>query len=227
MEGEPDIFAVREARALCLVVWLAQPGYKDRTKLASLYLFLLRTSLSFGRAHCAIAADGLTSESPAVWAWTTSPWKSCGVATRFIGQTPPAPMAMFVFFLAVLLKSASATATCLPNALGPNLRKNVTNAKGEEFPLGVVLQPYTSARLAHAIFEIIINEVLGYNLEFDPHTPATSASFLLGGWPFKTFSVFLLLRDKGENLDFSEGNPVGLEVFTPCMQPWVVGPGST
>ena len=63
--------------------------------------------------------------------------------------------------------------TCLPNGLSPERRKNLTK-DGESFPVGVVLQPYHSAELAHSILDILMSEVLGYNLQYSPHVPASS-----------------------------------------------------
>ena len=84
-------------------------------------------------------------------------------------------LAVLVLALVVPLKGYT---SCLPDAIDPGDRKNVTNAQGASFPLGVVLQPYTSAQLAHAIYEILITEVLGYNLQIDPNRPASSVDAL-------------------------------------------------
>eukprot|EP00435_Cladocopium_sp_Y103_P056223 s396_g18.t3 len=81
-------------------------------------------------------------------------------------------MALLCNILAFLLASQAA-GTCLPDGVAPERRKNLTK-DGESFPVGVVLQPYRSAELAHAILDILISEVLGYNLRYDPHVPASS-----------------------------------------------------
>ena len=57
--------------------------------------------------------------------------------------------------LSILTWFATAAGTCLPNGVIPELRKNLTNAQGESFPVGVILQPYASARLAHEVLALI------------------------------------------------------------------------
>lgn len=81
-------------------------------------------------------------------------------------------MAVLYNVLAFFLAS-QALGTCLPNGLAPERRKNLTK-NGESFPVGVILQPYRSAELAHGILDILISEVLGYNLRYDPHVPFSS-----------------------------------------------------
>lgn len=83
-----------------------------------------------------------------------------------------------MFGLATLTWLATAAGTCLPNGVIPELRKNLTNAKGESFPVGVILQPYASARLAHEVLAVLITEVLGYNLRNDPNIPPSSVDMM-------------------------------------------------
>lgn len=78
-----------------------------------------------------------------------------------------------IYFVWTCLVAHLASGTCLPNGLSPERRKNLTK-DGESFPVGVVLQPYHSAELAHAILDILMSEVLGYNLQYSPHVPASS-----------------------------------------------------
>ena len=52
---------------------------------------------------------------------------------------------------------------CLPNAVIPEQRQNLTNAAGESYPIGLVLSTWRSAYLATAIIEILASEVMGYN----------------------------------------------------------------
>ena len=83
-----------------------------------------------------------------------------------------------MFGLTILTWLATAAGTCLPNGVIPELRKNLTNAQGESFPVGVILQPYASARLAHEVLAVLITEVLGYNLRSDPNVPPSSVDML-------------------------------------------------
>ena len=81
--------------------------------------------------------------------------------------------AMALLYILAFCLASQAAGTCLPNGVAPERRKNLTK-NGESFPVGVVLQPYRSAELANGIIDILISEVLGYNLQYDPHVPASS-----------------------------------------------------
>mgnify|MGYP002803884561 CR=1 FL=1 len=66
------------------------------------------------------------------------------------------------------------TETCLPNGTLPGLRKNFTNGDGESYPMGIVVATWASAQLTSAAMEILISEVLGYNIRIDPTAAASS-----------------------------------------------------
>ena len=63
----------------------------------------------------------------------------------------------------LLLLFPTALARCLPNAVLPEHRHNLTNALGESYPIGLVLSTWRSAYLATAVIEILGSEVMGYN----------------------------------------------------------------
>lgn len=74
-----------------------------------------------------------------------------------------------LLFASVTGRAWMTLATCLPNGLTAELRKNLSSSSGESYPLGVVLAPWSSARVTSAVLEILIEEVLGYHLSVDPH----------------------------------------------------------
>ena len=92
-----------------------------------------------------------------------------------------------MFRCTMLTWFATAAGTCLPNGVIPELRKNLTNAQGESFPVGVILQPYSSAELAHEVLAILISEVLGYSLWTDPHVPASAIDLMFAMVGCKTW----------------------------------------
>ena len=71
--------------------------------------------------------------------------------------------------------------TCLPNAKLPDTRKNFTNGDGESYPMGIVVPSWASAQLTSAAMEILIEEVLGYNIRIDPTTPSSSVDAIYAG----------------------------------------------
>ena len=64
----------------------------------------------------------------------------------------------------ILLIPAALASLCLPDAVAPGQRQNLTNAAGESYPLGIVLATWNSAHLSSAVFEILAEEVMGYNI---------------------------------------------------------------
>lgn len=72
-----------------------------------------------------------------------------------------------------LVASTVASSLCLPSGLNPEFRKNLSKA-GESYPVGVVLADWSSAHVTSAVFEILIEEVLGYNIYVDPRSPAST-----------------------------------------------------
>ena len=71
------------------------------------------------------------------------------------------------FNLLLLIPTALAS-SCLPDAKGPGQRQNLTNAAGESYPIGFLLATWNSAHLSSAIFEILAEEVMGYNIRSSP-----------------------------------------------------------
>ncbi|CAK9059727.1 unnamed protein product, partial [Durusdinium trenchii] len=67
-------------------------------------------------------------------------------------------------------------ALCLPTAVSADLRKNLTNAEGESFPVGMVVQAWASAELVSALMEILISEMLGYHVRVDPTAAVDGAA---------------------------------------------------
>ena len=79
--------------------------------------------------------------------------------------------------------AALAGGTCLPNAVPLEQRKNLRNAEGKSFPLSVLLHTWPSALLTSAVYEILIQEVMGYALTVYPRRAAltTEAYYALIG----------------------------------------------
>ena len=74
-----------------------------------------------------------------------------------------APRAALLARFPLLLLFPTALAGCLPNAVLPENRQNLTNTLGESYPIGLVLSTWRSAYLATAVIEILGSEVMGYN----------------------------------------------------------------
>ena len=72
------------------------------------------------------------------------------------------------FNLLLLIPTALAS-SCLPNATGAGQRHNLTNAAGESYPIGFLIANWRSAHLSSAIFEILAEEVMGYNIRSLPN----------------------------------------------------------
>ena len=71
-------------------------------------------------------------------------------------------------FNILLLFPTALASSCLPDAKGPGQRQNLTNAAGESYRIGFLLASWNSAHLSSAIFEIIAEEVMGYNIRSSP-----------------------------------------------------------
>ena len=71
-------------------------------------------------------------------------------------------------FNVLLLTPTALASSCLPSAKGAGQRKNLTNAAGESYPIGFLLATWRSAHLSSAIFEILAEEVMGYNIRSLP-----------------------------------------------------------
>ena len=59
---------------------------------------------------------------------------------------------------------ATAQETCFPDAIPEGARKNLTNAEGENYPLGIWVPTWAAAELTSAIVEILVGERIGYNI---------------------------------------------------------------
>lgn len=81
--------------------------------------------------------------------------------------------------VAVALALATAYSLCLPDGIPAQLRRNLSN-EDESFPVGVLLGGWNSAYVTSAVLEILIAEVLGYNVYVDPTTPSSSLEAVFG-----------------------------------------------
>lgn len=64
--------------------------------------------------------------------------------------------------------------TCFDNAIPAHLRKNLTTPEGESVPLTILLPGWTSAKVTSSVVEILVTEIMGYNIAFGDHTAASS-----------------------------------------------------
>eukprot|EP00434_Breviolum_minutum_P002789 symbB.v1.2.002451.t1/scaffold99.1/size346285/7 len=78
------------------------------------------------------------------------------------------------------ISNAFENGTCLPNGVVPEMRENFTNGDGESYPMGIVVATWVSAQLTSAAMEILISEVLGYNIRIDPTAAASSIDAIYG-----------------------------------------------
>ena len=77
-------------------------------------------------------------------------------------------------FILILLIPTALANWCLPNALGAGQRRNLTNADRESYPIGLVLGSWRAAHLTSAIFEILAEEVMGYNIRVEERQASSS-----------------------------------------------------
>eukprot|EP00435_Cladocopium_sp_Y103_P052364 s690_g16.t1 len=63
---------------------------------------------------------------------------------------------------------------CFEDAVAVELRKNVTSMDGESLPVTFLLGSWNSAAVTSSVIEILVSEILGYNIAIDPRSPGTS-----------------------------------------------------
>ena len=102
-------------------------------------------------------------------------------AAGFLGSKLHLAMVAMLGLVAVTvaLTLATASSLCLPNGIAAELRRNLSN-EDESFPVGVLLGGWSSAYVTSAVLEILIAEVLGYNVYVDPTTPSSSLDAIYG-----------------------------------------------
>ncbi|CAE7832841.1 unnamed protein product, partial [Symbiodinium sp. KB8] len=72
------------------------------------------------------------------------------------------------------------TASCLPEAVPISSRRNLTNAQGESYPLGVLEDSNVALmEIFSQIIQILIAEVLGYNVEVEVQAIGQGAAIML------------------------------------------------
>eukprot|EP00438_Fugacium_kawagutii_P024495 Skav231613 [mRNA] locus=scaffold2184:65266:65709:- [translate_table: standard] len=64
--------------------------------------------------------------------------------------------------------------TCFADAIPAELRKNLTTPDGESVPFTVLLAGWSSGQVTSSVVEILVTEVMGYNVVIGPRTPASS-----------------------------------------------------
>ena len=65
--------------------------------------------------------------------------------------------------------------TCFDIAIPENLRKNLTTPEGESVPFTVLLAGWSSAQVTSSVIEILLTEIMGYNIAIGNQPPASSA----------------------------------------------------
>lgn len=65
--------------------------------------------------------------------------------------------------------------TCFDIAIPADLRKNLTTPEGESVPLTVLLAGWSSAQVTSSVIEILLTEIMGYNVAIGNRPPASSA----------------------------------------------------
>lgn len=65
--------------------------------------------------------------------------------------------------------------TCFDTAIPANLRKNVTTPQGESVPITFLLAGWSSAQITSSVIEILLTEIMGYNIAIGNRPPASSA----------------------------------------------------
>lgn len=64
--------------------------------------------------------------------------------------------------------------TCFDTAIPANLRKNLTTPQGESVPITFLLAGWSSAQITSSVIEILLTEIMGYNIAIGNRPPASS-----------------------------------------------------
>ena len=145
------------------------PGFcRRRSKRSPLASSLL---VSSEKSHCPAMTYAFIAGGPFLSGNRCCAWTCSSLLLRSLSSNVSYKMRQRSCFKSVeltrlgliLLIPTALASSCLPDAVAPGQRQDLTNAAGESYPIGLVLGTWNSAYLTSAIFEILAEEVMGYN----------------------------------------------------------------
>lgn len=66
--------------------------------------------------------------------------------------------------MAAMAAMAAGDMRCLEDAIAPAARKNLSNAEGESYPLGIWVSSWASGELTAKMAQILIEEKMGFHV---------------------------------------------------------------